>query len=40
MLAHLHAHDADAGARTLDQDRLARLEFPIGDDGIVHGQKG
>ncbi len=38
-LRDLHRHQADAGARALDQHRLARLQCAIGDDGIVHGRE-
>ena len=40
MFADLHAHDTDTGAAALDQDRLAGLEFTVGDDGVMHGQEG
>ena len=36
-LADLQAHQADAGARALDQHGLAALEAAGGDDRVVHG---
>ena len=36
-LCDLHRHQADAGARALDQHALARLQRAVGDDGVVHG---
>ena len=37
QLADLQAHQADAGARALDQQALAALEAAGGDDRVVHG---